>query len=429
MTGSVLALIGVAGHAADLAAREALALDRDAADRLGRRLASMPGVHGCAVLTTCSRTELYVHAASLAAARRAAADSVRPVCGRRLQVGRARRPVPDGGEVAAFVRTGPDAVEHLLRVAAGIESPVLGDAQVLGQVKAAYLAARDAGVTDAVVNRLFETALRAGRRARRETGIGRGSTSAASAAAALVARAASPLGTRRVVIVGAGETASIAARHIARLHPAALVVVNRTPARAEALAREIGASTLPLDALAGALRDADVVVSATSRREPVIALEQMAPAMRARPARPLLAVDLAVPRDIDWRCAALPNVRLHAIDDVQAEATRRLAARAAHVPAVEAIVAEEIERFGDWQAAHDAAAVIRAVRTRIEQAHWRVAASGVVSLPPGDRARAERASRRLLGRALHGPTVWLRALARRPDGRERLESLRTRLAG
>jgi glutamyl-tRNA reductase len=428
MTRSVLTLIGVAYHTADLAAREALALDRDAAGRLLQRLASTPGVHGSAVLTTCSRTELYVHAANRTVARRAAAGAVRAVCGRRLQVGRARR-APHGDCIGAFSRTGPDAVEHLLRIAAGVESPVLGDVQVLGQVKDAYAEARRAGATDAVVNRLFETALRAGRRARRETGIGRGSTSAASAAAALVARAAAPLATRRVAIVGAGETASIAARHIARLRPAALVIVNRTLARADALAREIGASALPLDALANALRDADVVVSATSRIEPVIALEQMARAMRARPDRPLLAVDLAVPRDIDWRCAALPNVRLHAIDEVQAEAVRCLAERAAHVPAVEAIVAEEVERFGTWQAAHDAAAVIRAVRTRIEQAHRRLTGPGVVTLPPNDRTRAERASRRQLGRALHGPTVWLRTLARRPGGLERLESLRARLAG
>lgn len=427
MSNTSLVLIGVAYHTAGLAEREALALDRDTARLLLRRVAAAPGIRGSACVTTCSRTELYLHADSPGAARRAATAAVREICGRRLLPGRVAHP-DVLGSVPAFVRTGRNVVRHLLRVAGGIDSPILGDVQVLGQVKAAYAAAREAGTTDAVINRLFETALRAGRRARRETGIGRGNTSAAAAAATLIARSAAPLSTRRVVVIGAGETAAIAARHLAKARPAALVIVNRTLAHAEALAREVGGRSLPLAALDAALRDADVVVSATSGPEPIVTAGQIVAMMRARAGRPLLAVDLAVPRDIEWQAGAVPGVTLYAIDDVQAEAAQQLTVRAASVPEVERIVAGEVARFGEWHAAHQAGHVIRAIRARLERTLQRVACERP-ALPPVDNPRAERESRRRLGRLLHGPTVRLRALALRPGGRERLASLRARLAG
>ncbi|HEX7086340.1 MAG TPA: glutamyl-tRNA reductase [Vicinamibacterales bacterium] len=428
MSDGALVLIGVAYHTASLAEREALALDRETARRLLARVAAAPGIRASACLTTCSRTELYLHADSRSAARRAATAAVREICGRALLTGRAAVRPGAPGSLPAFVRTGRSAVRHLLRVASGIDSPVLGDVQVLGQVKAAYATAREAGTTDAVINRLFETALRAGRRARRETGIGRGNTSAAAAAAALVARSAAPLSTRRVAVIGAGETAAIAARHLAKARPASLVILNRTLAHAETLAREVGGHARPLTALDAVLREADVVVSATSGPEPIVTAGLVVEVMRARPGRPLLAVDLAVPRDIEWQAGAVPGVRLYAIDEVQAEAAQQLTARAASVPDVERIVAGELARFAEWHAAHQAGHVIRVVRDRLARTLVRLAGERPAQ-PPVEDQRAARESRRRLGRLLHGPTVRLRALALRPGGRERLASLRARLAG
>src|SRR5690606_9818847 len=232
--------------------------------------------------------------------------------------------------------------------------------------------------------------------------------------------------TRRVAVIGAGETAAIAARHLAKAQPAALVILNRTPAHAETLAREVGGLARPLTALDAALRDADVIVSATSGPDPIVTADRIVEVMRDRGGRPLLAVDLAVPRDIEWQAGAVPGVRLYAIDDVQAEAARQLTARAASVPEVERIVDGELARFGEWHAAHQAGHVIRAVRARLERTLLRVGAGRPAAV---DDRRAARESRRRLGRLLHGPTVRLRALALRPDGRERLASLRARLAG
>ncbi|HEY8534990.1 MAG TPA: glutamyl-tRNA reductase, partial [Vicinamibacterales bacterium] len=368
MSDSVLVLIGVAYHTASLTEREALALDRRSARLLLRRLAEADGIRAAGCLGTCSRTELYLHADSVDAACQAAAAAVREIFGRVLRLPGSTAPSHGTSDsIAAFVEAGPDAVRHLLRVATGLDSPVLGDVQVLGQVKAAYAAAREAGTADAVIHRLFQIALHAGRRARRETGIGRGHTSMGAVAARLVARAAAPISTRRVAVVGAGETATIVARHVARARPADLIILNRTFAHADVLARQLGGRALPLAALDTILREVDVIVSATSSPAPILTGAQVADAMRARSDRPLLAVDLAVPRDIERQAGMIPGVRLHGIDDVQAEAMQRLTARAACVPDVERIVDEELAWFVEWRAAHEASRVIRIVRARLER--------------------------------------------------------------
>ena len=354
---------------------------------------ALPGVREAVALSTCHRSELYVVADML-----------------------------PGGPAEAI---GTDAARHLFRVACGLESPILGDGQVLGQVRRAYLAARHAGTTGPILNRLFETALRAGKRTRHLTTLGRGSTTTASAAAGLADRLAAGVAGRRVLVIGAGDTAALAARHLARRHPAAIVIANRSPGRAGALARELGGSTIGLDALHPALAAADIVVSATSRPGVVVSADLLAAAMASRQARPLIAIDLAAPPDFEPACGAIAGVVLMDLTAVEREADSDRASRAAAIPAVEAIVEDHLSRFDAWRAGAHAADVIRSVRAHVTQARERAIARAAGG--PGDRAALDRRTRRMMNRVLHRTVTRLKSLPGTPEGEERLSDWRHRL--
>ncbi|MBK5297881.1 MAG: glutamyl-tRNA reductase, partial [Vicinamibacteria bacterium] len=357
MTRPTLALLGISHRTAGFSRRESLAPAVDAVPHQLVLLRSIDGVREVALLATCNRTEVYLVADDAAAIQRVRVVAFEP-CRQDERDGPWRRGFSPPGLGGHDTLSGAAAAEHLLRVACGLDSAILGDGQILGQVRQAYATARAAQSTGALLNRLFETALRAGKRVRHETVLGRGATTTASAAVDLVARMAGPLDQRQVLIVGAGETAKLAARHLARLCPAHLVIANRTRAHAEAIASRLGGTAVGLDELPGALAGADVVVSATSRPGAVISADLVQQMMRARPARPLLAVDLAVPRDIEDQAGAVPGVTLVGLERVQSDASRNLAARTASVPQVEGIVVEEACAFDAWRRGAGAADVI-----------------------------------------------------------------------
>ncbi len=356
-----------------------------------------------ALLATCNRTEVYL-----------VTDNVSSAIQRVQAMGLGRD-----------ARCAPAAAEHLLRVACGLDSAILGDGQILGQVRQAYAMARGARATGPLLNRLFETALRAGKRARHETGLGRGATTTASAAVELVARLAGPLDQRQVLVVGAGETAKLAALHLARLRPSHLVVANRTLAHAETIAAKVGGTAIDLAELPTALTRADVVVSATSRRGAVISANLMRHVMAARPALPLLAVDLAAPRDIEAPAGLIAGVTLLDLECVQADASSNVLARASSVPQVEAIVAEEARAFEIWRRGTGAADVIRALRTRVDAARVRALErwgdSGI------DYHALDRQSELLMKRLLHPTMVRLKTLAGSPEGDAQLSQWRAHL--
>jgi glutamyl-tRNA reductase len=310
-----------------------------------------PGVREAAVLATCHRTELYLVVDDQLWRRGFSLAITSPAI------------------TGTAITTGTEAARHLFRVACGLDSPILVDGQVLGQVRRAYLAARQAGTTGPILNRLFETALCAGKRTRHGTALGRGATTTASAAAGLAERLAAGVAGRHVLIIGAGETAALAARHLARRHPAAIVIANRSPGRAEALAREVGGSAIGLDALRPALAAADIVVSATSRPGCVITADLLAQATAGRASRPMIAIDLAAPHDIEPACGAIPGVVLRDLSAVERGAETDRAARAAAIPSVEAIVEDHLARFDAWRAGARAADGIRPVRasTRVHR--------------------------------------------------------------
>ena len=300
---------------------------------------AVPGVRETALVATCHRAEIYLVADDPAAAFAALA-----------QLGEAR-----------WTLAHPASARHLLRVACGLDSPILGDGQVLGQVRRAYLAARHAGTTGPMLNRLFETALRAGKRTRHVTALGRGAVTTGSAAAGLADRLAPCVAGRHVLVIGAGETAALAARHLASRHPAAIVIANRSPERAAALARAIGGSSIGLDALLPALAAADIVVSATSRPGVVVSAGLLAAAMASRQARQLTAIDLAAPPDIEPACGAIPGVVLRDLAAVERDAETDRSGRAAAVPAAEGIVEEGLARFEGWRRRRDALVAASAV--------------------------------------------------------------------
>ncbi len=288
-----------------------------------------PGVAEAVVLATCHRTEIYLVAHDVSLGLRSVSHADLP------------------------------AAHHLLRVACGLDSPLLGDGQILGQVRRAYLAARRAGATGPWLNRLFETALHAGKRVRHHTDLGRGATTTAAAAVGLAEHLAGGLAGRHVLVVGAGETAALAARHAAHRRPAQLVIANRTLARAEAVAARVQGVAIGLDDLRAALADADVAITATSAPGAVIHAAPLGALMAARGWRPLVAVDLAVPGDIEPACGAVAGVTRVGLERVEAEAATDRITRAAAVPAAEAIASEALRAFRAWserRAAYESAA-------------------------------------------------------------------------
>ena len=409
-----LFLLGVNHRTAALEDREALALSPAEVLDLLERLAPRGVLRECLVLSTCNRTEIYAVAAEITAAEQEVRNAVKHLRGRDLL-----EPGPH-----RYLRSGPAVATHLLRVACGLDSMVLGDVQILGQVKEAYRLARQAGTAGVLLDRLLETALHAGKRARGETAIGAGHVSMSSSAVAAAVDAVGLRG-RRVLVVGAGETARLAARHAADHHPAVIVIANRSEERAEALAQEVGGHPMPLERLHEALATVDVMFSATSAPGTVIAADVVREAMTRRPARPLMVLDLALPRDVEAAAGDVPGVTLRTLDTIRAAVDQSLSTRSAEVPQVEAIVAEEGDRFSQWTRSLAATPTLIALREHFERIRSEELDRVLRHANDEERQRAERLTRVLVNRLLHVPMLRLRQTdAASTDGQLRLQAAR-----
>jgi len=407
-----LLLVGVNHRTATLEEREALALREEEARTLLAGLTGRGHVSEALVLSTCNRTEFYAVADTADAADEHIRQAVREA-----RQGDLLRPGPQ-----RYVLTGAAAVQHLFRVACGLDSMVLGDVQILGQVKDAYACARHVGSAGVVLDRLFETALRAGKRARRETSIGAGTVSMASAAIEL-AELHGTLQGRRVLVIGAGETARLAVRHVAERDPAAIVIANRDVGRAAALAEGAGGRATGLDGLGDALADADVVVSATRAPMTLVTVELVRQVMERRSGRPLLMIDLAVPRDIEPEARHVPGITLHAVDSIQAVVGEGRGQRAGQVPLVEQIIEDECARFDAWWRGLEATPVVVALRDHFERVRLEEL-ERMRHLPADERERADRLTRALINRLLHVPTLRLKSDAASDEGHRRLVAAR-----
>jgi glutamyl-tRNA reductase len=377
-----LLAVGVSHRHASLEVRERLHLPDGNALELGAAL-SANGAEAV-VLSTCNRTEVYLADGSAAAAiteleRRSGLSLERVVA----------------------VLEEDEAVEHLFRVAAGLDSLVPGEAQILGQVREAYEAALTAGTTGPLLNRLFEDALRTGKRVRTEATLAELPESVAAAAVELVAKALGRLERRRALLFGAGRMSEVAARDL-RSRGAEVVVSSRTLERAQDLAERVGGRAAPFDAVAVELTGADVVISAT--RCPYLILH--ADAVQPRTS-PLVLVDIAVPRDLDPAIGRLDGCTLYDIDDLG----EGLVGRDEDVRGAETIVSEERARFADWRRSRGAAPAIAALRRRAEQIRAEELARAeprLAHLSERERRTVETLTAQIVNKLLHAPTVRAR---------------------
>jgi len=400
---SELLLLGVSHKTAPVALRERLALTTVEAERFLREVAALPEVREAAVISTCNRTELYLVVGDGVAAE----SAVLSLLSKRAGI----RPT-ELAEVMYSPRN-CDAARQLFRVASGLESMIVGESEVQGQVRRAYELALETGVTGPMLNRLFTTALSTGKRVRSETAIARGRASVSTVAVDLAQDVMGDLEERHVVIIGAGETAELTAQALAAKGVRTVFVANRHADRARSVAARFGGAVVSLDALPGQLEVADIVVASTSSPHPIVGSEELGQVMRARGERPLMLIDIAVPRDVDPASGDLPGVTLYDIDDLQAVVARTLEVRAGEGRKAEAIVEEEIQRFAGFLGGTEVLPTIAALRAHADDIVDQVLAENAgkwESASPRDLTRVEAIARATVNRLLHEPTIRMRAM-------------------
>jgi glutamyl-tRNA reductase len=408
-------LIGANHKTAPREVRAALARDADGVQRLLGRIREEDTILEAAVLTTCNRTEIYAVADDGPAARAALLRLVQEQTGVAIEAGRCGL---DAGTAEAAL--------HLHEVAAGLDSMMLGEVQIMGQVREAHVAARAAGTLGAVLDRLFGSALHAGKRARAESGIGTGAVSVASAAVALAERVLGDLADRHVLVVGAGETGRLVARHFTERRVHRLVVANRTLARAEAVAAACGGSAIGLADLPAAVLSADVVITATGAPGFVVTESMARAAAMAHPDRSLVLVDIAMPPDVDPAVAEFDNVFHYPIDALQEMVDQNLAKRQREVPHATSIVRGECDRFLAWARSRGAVPVVRELREHFERVRAEEVSRSLRHFSEADVPHIERLTRSLINRLLHVPTARLKAIdTSSEDGATSLEAVRT----
>jgi glutamyl-tRNA reductase len=404
-----LLLVGTSHRLAPVEVRERVAVDVEGAAALGARL----GESGEAVcLSTCNRTEVYLAAADAHEADRRATEALAELAGF------------DGGELEPYLyRLEQEAAAvHLFRVAAGLDSLVPGEGEILGQVRAAY----EHGTVGPLLDRLFSHALHAGKRVRAETAIGESPASVASAAAALAAQVFGDLAGRRILVIGAGKVGEVAARNLVGRGAELSFVANRTLDRASTLAGRFGATAVPLDEVGGELAAADIVVSSTSAPGVVLDRDQVSRVLPQRRGRPLLLVDLAVPRDLEPEINDLPGCFLYDIDDLEAVVEESLTGRRGEASKAEAIVVAEGARFHDWLASLDVVPAIASIRERAEsirRGELAKASSRLAGLSERERNAVESLTSQIVNKLLHQPIVRLKEAAA-ADGVRYVETAR-----
>ncbi len=392
-----ISVVGISHKTAPVAVREHFAFAADELPELLSRLGARYA--GAAVLSTCNRTEVYV------ASARGIADP-RPVAALLSEL---------KGDLAMegapfFALTGRDAARHLFRVAAGIESMVLGESEVLGQVRAAFTASTAAGTHTPALSRLFHTAIRVGRKSRAQTHIGRGTMSVSSTAVALARSTLGDLSEKTALVVSAGEAGKLTARTLAGSGVSHMLVTNRNADRAAELATELGGSTVPFEALAAAVAQSDIVITSTAAPHFLIDRPLVETAMRGRAGRPLLLIDIAVPRDVDPAVRGVPGVHLHDIDGLQAVAQQNLTMRRGELAQAEAIVEEDVRRYGDWLRSLEVVPTVASLRSQAEAVRLaeleRTLAKTKMSA--ADRKRVEAMTNAIVKKLLHRPISRLK---------------------
>jgi len=416
VTAGLLAL-GVSHKTAPLELRERLALPEGRAAGVLRELRAHDAVQEAVAISTCNRTELYFVTSDAVGAENEALG----VLSRQAEI----RPTELLGHVYSL-RDG-EAVRHLFEVASGLDSMIVGEAEVQGQVKRAYELALVEGVTGPVSNRLFRDALGAGKRVRTETAIGRSRVSVSSVAVELAEATLGELTDRRVLIIGAGETGELTARALHERGVETVFVANRRYDRAIGLAQRFDGHAVRFEELPAQLAAADIVVSSTGSPHTLVGREEMETVMQLRENRPLLLIDIAVPRDIEPAVRTLPGATLYDMDDLQRQVARNLSVREAESSSARSLVEEEAQRYENWLATLEVVPTIAALRERgdsIVDQVLRENDSRWESLSEADRDRLRVMARAIVSRLLHEPTVRLKAVTEGDSGYAYLQAVR-----
>jgi glutamyl-tRNA reductase len=411
----VILVVGLSHRTAPIAVREALAFPKDRLPEALDRLRSEVGLEEAMVLSTCNRVEVYGYAAEPATPALVsflAEFHHRPLL-----------------EVESFLYRleGDEAVRHAFWVASSLDSMVLGEPQILGQVKEAYQIAGKAGTLGAVLNALRNRSIAAAKRARRETGIGKNAVSISSVAVELALKIFGELRERNVLLVGAGKMSELAARHLVRDGARATVLGGRTFERAEQLAAALGGRAAPLESLRSELARADIVISGTGAPGLVVSRADVQAACAERRQRPLFLIDIAVPRDIDPAVSDLPGVFLYDLDDLKAVAEANLRERRKEAAAAESLVEREVHEFLDWRRSLDVVPLLVELRQRADQirrAEVEKARKRLGSLTPEQEQTLEAVTSAIVNKLLHPPTVHLKEIASNGHAKEHMGLIR-----
>ncbi|MCA6954630.1 glutamyl-tRNA reductase [Pectobacterium polaris] len=390
-------------------------------DKLGVALDSLlqqPLVQGGVVLSTCNRTELYL---SVDEQENQREQLIRWLCEYHQL-----RPEEVNGSL--YWHQGNAAVSHLMRVASGLDSLVLGEPQILGQVKKAFAESQRGHSLSSELERLFQKSFTVAKRVRTETDIGASAVSVAFAACTLARQIFESLSDVTVLLVGAGETIELVARYLREHKVQKMVIANRTRERAQALATEVGAEVITLAELDEQLVQADIVISSTASTLPIIGKGMMERTLKARRNQPMLMVDIAVPRDIEPEVGKLPNVYLYSVDDLHAIIQHNLAQRKAAAVQAESIVQQESSDFMAWLRAQSAVETIRDYRAQADELRAEMTAKALAAIQQGNDVEAviQELTHRLTNRLIHAPTKSLQQAARDGD-QHRLQILRDSL--
>jgi glutamyl-tRNA reductase len=407
-----LVLIGVNHKTAPIEVRERIAISRDDLPETTRALAAQPGVSECMIVSTCNRVEI------LAAVE------------------------PDAAGLAGFLQRhfgldpallaphlyehrDQEAVRHLFRVAASLDSMVVGEPQILGQVKEAFAVAHAAGTIGGQLEHLLQSTFAAAKKVRTETEIGSNSVSIASVAVELARKIFGSLQGRTVFLVGAGKMSELAARHLVQQGAGAILVTNRTLERARRMAENFAGQVIPFEELYEAASQADIVISSTGAPHPIFRREHGQAFLHRRRNRPMFFIDIAVPRDVDPAMGKLEGIFVYDIDDLQAVAAAHMVERSREATDAEALIAAEVERFQQRLLTVNVAPAIVALQQQAEeirQAELRRAQARLASLNAEQLAAVEALTRGLVNKFLHPPMQALKQAARENDA-ARLESL------
>lgn len=392
-------LIGISHKTAPVEIRERISFDGDQLGDVISGVRAIEGISGCVVLSTCNRTELYAaRTARNPDILRRTADHLAGIAGA-------------GPELRScfYIREGAAAVEHLFRVAGGLDSMILGEPQILGQVRTAYALACDRFATDTAINRLFHHAFRAGKRIRTRTSIGEGTVSVSHAAVELANQVFGDLAGRVALLVGAGKAGELCARRLVDSGVGKLLIANRTGGRAAGLAEQLTGESVPFESIAGLGASADIIITSAAAREPIIRREAFLPFLGERQGKPLLLIDLGVPRNIEPEMEEHECVRLYNIDDLETVTIENRDRRALEAERAEEFVRHETEDFRAHLAEREVAPVIRELRERCEAIRLGELSRVRGKIDGETLDLIDLVTRRIVRKILHNPTVAVRS--------------------